>query len=228
MSEFGEYLRRRRTELQPADVGLPTTTFRRVMGLRREEVAQPAGVSTDYYTRLEQGRDLSPSDAVLDALAGALELDEAGRALLQHLAHPARPTRRRNVVVQRVRPADRSMLESWTEQPGFVLSRRESPGPHLGSQEVPPPVVGALEIDYEALHCPATPTRPCSGTERPTATPAPPKRSSSSPAGGPSPLPRPRHKPRPPRPGQTAVETLHIHDPRRRRESTSSADGLQQ
>ena len=58
MTEFGEYLRRRRAELQPADVGLPDTAFRRVQGLRREEVAQLAGVSTDYYTRLEQGRDL--------------------------------------------------------------------------------------------------------------------------------------------------------------------------
>ena len=76
MSAFGEYLRRRRPELQPGDVGLPNTTFRRVEGLRREGLAQLAGVSSDYYTRLEQGRDLSPSAAVLDALAGALNLHD--------------------------------------------------------------------------------------------------------------------------------------------------------
>src|SRR6478735_8849280 len=124
MSEFGEYLRRRRTELRPGDVGLPDTTFRRVQGLRREEVAQLAGVSTDYYTRLEQGRDLSPSEAVLDALARALELDDAGRAHLQHLAHPARRARRQTRAVQRVRPSVQSMLDAWTGQPAFVLGRR--------------------------------------------------------------------------------------------------------
>jgi transcriptional regulator with XRE-family HTH domain len=124
MSELGEYLRQRRAELQPVDVGLPTTAFRRVRGLRREEVAQLAGVSTDYYTRLEQGRDLSPSDAVLDAIAHALELDEVGRAHVQHLARPARSRRRRPTAVQRVRPAVRSMLDTWTDQPAFVLGRR--------------------------------------------------------------------------------------------------------
>ena len=144
MSEFGEYLRRRRTELQPADVGLPDTTFRRVKGLRREEVAQLAGVSTDYYTRLEQGRDLSPSDGVLDALAGALKLDVAGRAHLQHLAHPARPARRRNATVQRVRPAVRSMLDSWTDQPGFVIGRR---GDVLATNAL----TRALLVDFDAM-----------------------------------------------------------------------------
>jgi transcriptional regulator with XRE-family HTH domain len=144
MSEFGEYLRQRRAELQPADVGLPTTTFRRVRGLRREEVAQLAGVSTDYYTRLEQGRDLSPSDAVLDALARALDLDEAGRAHLQHLAHPARTSRRRATAVQRVRPAVRSMLDGWTGQPAFVLGRR---GDVLATNAL----ARALLADFEAM-----------------------------------------------------------------------------
>ena len=144
MSEFGEYLRLRRTELQPADVGLPDTTFRRVEGLRREEVAQLAGVSTDYYTRLEQGRDLSPSDAVLDALASAFDLDEAGRAHLQHLAHPVRPRKRRTTTVQRVRPAVRSMLDSWTEQPGFVIGRR---GDVLATNAL----TRALIADFDAM-----------------------------------------------------------------------------
>lgn len=81
-------------------------------------------MSTDYYTRLEQGRDLSPSPAVLDALARALGLDDAGRAHLQHLAHPARPVHRRAAAVQRVRPSLRSLLDAWTDQPAFVLGRR--------------------------------------------------------------------------------------------------------
>ena len=144
MTEFGEYLRRRRAELQPADVGLPDTAFRRVQGLRREEVAQLAGVSTDYYTRLEQGRDLSPSEAVLDSLARALELDDAGRAHLQHLAHPARPTRRQTRAVQRVRPTVQSMLDAWTGQPAFVLGRR---GDVLATNAL----ARALLADFDAM-----------------------------------------------------------------------------
>jgi transcriptional regulator with XRE-family HTH domain len=144
MTEFGEYLRRRRAELQPADVGLPSTTLRRVQGLRREEVAQLAGVSTDYYTRLEQGRDLCPSGAVIDALARALELDDAGRAHLQHLAHPARPSRRRARSVQKVRPGVQSMLDAWTTQPAFVLGRR---GDVLATNAL----ARALLADFDAM-----------------------------------------------------------------------------
>ena len=146
MSEFGAYLRERRAALQPADVGLPETPFRRVRGLRREEVAQLAGVSADYYTRLEQGRDLTPSDEVLDALGRALELDEAGRAHLQHLARPVRQTARRQPAVQRVRPAVRSMLDSWswTDQPAFVLGRR---GDVLATNAL----ARALLADFDAM-----------------------------------------------------------------------------
>ena len=144
MTEFGEYLRRRRAELQPGDVGLPDTAFRRVAGLRREEVAQLAGVSTDYYTRLEQGRDLKPSDGVLDALARALELDAAGRAHLQHLAHPARPARRQTRTVQRVRPTVQSMLDAWNGQPAFVLGRR---GDVLATNAL----ARALLADFDAM-----------------------------------------------------------------------------
>lgn len=144
MSEFGEYLRRRRAELQPTDVGLPDTAFRRVQGLRREEVAQLAGVSTDYYTRLEQGRDLSPSEAVLDALARALELDDAGRVHLQHLAHPARAPRKQNRAVQRIRPTVQSMLDAWTGQPAFVLGRR---GDVLATNAL----ARALLADFDAM-----------------------------------------------------------------------------
>ena len=93
---IGEYLRARRELIQPAEVGLPQLTGRRrVPGLRREEVAMLAGVSADYYVRLEQGRDQHPSAQVLDALARALQLDDDAIAHLHSLAAPAARRRRR-------------------------------------------------------------------------------------------------------------------------------------
>jgi transcriptional regulator with XRE-family HTH domain len=86
MSEFGEFLRTRRSRVEPSDVGLPAGTRRRVPGLRREELAQLAGMSPDYYTRLEQGRHPTASSAVLDALARALRLRTDEREHLYALA----------------------------------------------------------------------------------------------------------------------------------------------
>lgn len=84
--ELGEFLRTRRARLSPAEVGLPTTrTGRRVSGLRREELAMLAGVSPDYYARLEQGRATNVSEQVLDAVAGALLLDDLERRHLRAL-----------------------------------------------------------------------------------------------------------------------------------------------
>ncbi|MER7990342.1 helix-turn-helix transcriptional regulator [Streptomyces noursei] len=74
-NELGEFLLARRSRISPTDVGLPLSRGRRVSGLRREEVAVLAGVSADYYTRLEQGRERHPSGQVVDALARALQLD---------------------------------------------------------------------------------------------------------------------------------------------------------
>jgi transcriptional regulator with XRE-family HTH domain len=85
-SEFADLLRSRRHRLTPADVGLPEGTRRRTAGLRREEVAQLAGVSATYYTFLEQGRDVRPSRQVVTALAGALRLSSTERAYLFQLA----------------------------------------------------------------------------------------------------------------------------------------------
>ena len=85
-SEFADLLRSRRHRLTPADVGLPAGTRRRTAGLRREEVAQLAGVSATYYTFLEQGRDVRPSRQVVGALAAALRLSSAERAHLFQLA----------------------------------------------------------------------------------------------------------------------------------------------
>jgi transcriptional regulator with XRE-family HTH domain len=85
-SELADLLRSRRDRLTPADVGLPAGTRRRTAGLRREEVAQLAGMSTTYYTFLEQGRDVRPSRQVVTALASALRLSSAERAYLFQLA----------------------------------------------------------------------------------------------------------------------------------------------
>src|ERR1700678_1163507 len=91
---LGQLLRSRRERLAPADVGLPEGSRRRTAGLRREEVAQLAGVSTTYYTFLEQGRDIRPSPQVLTALADALRLSAAEKAQLFELAGVSSPAER--------------------------------------------------------------------------------------------------------------------------------------
>ena len=85
---LGDYLRARREQVQPEDVGLVAGSRRRVAGLRREELALLAGISSDYYLRLEQGRDKNPSPLVLDALARALRLDVKATEYLHQLASP--------------------------------------------------------------------------------------------------------------------------------------------
>jgi transcriptional regulator with XRE-family HTH domain len=126
-AELSEFLRSRRARLSPQAVGLPVTGGpRRVPGLRRQELAQLAGVSADYYARLEQGRNLNVSDAVLDAVARALRLDEVERAYLFELSR-ARPrrARRRPARPQLVRPGLHRMLEMLDEHtPAFILGRR--------------------------------------------------------------------------------------------------------
>ncbi|MFI6208351.1 helix-turn-helix transcriptional regulator [Streptomyces sp. NPDC051041] len=88
--ELGDFLRARRSRLRPRDVGLEPGGRRKVTGLRREELALLAGLSTDYYQRMEQGREVRPSDDVLDALAGALGLNDEERRHLFTLARAAR------------------------------------------------------------------------------------------------------------------------------------------
>src|SRR5215510_2693426 len=91
-AELREFLRVRRARLRPEDVGIQSVGQRRVPGLRREEIASLAGMSVDYYIRLEQGRDLTPSPSVLDALARALRLDDVEREHLYSLVRPVPPT----------------------------------------------------------------------------------------------------------------------------------------
>ncbi len=83
---LGDYLRSRRGQVRPEDVGLIAGARRRVLGLRREELAMLAGISAEYYLRLEQGRDKNPSPQILDALARALQLDIKGTDYLHQLA----------------------------------------------------------------------------------------------------------------------------------------------
>ena len=89
---LGEYLRLRRGHVRPEDVGLVPGPRRRVPGLRREELAGLAGISVDYYLRIEQGRHAHPSAQILDALARALRMDDAAAAHLHELAREDRPT----------------------------------------------------------------------------------------------------------------------------------------
>jgi transcriptional regulator with XRE-family HTH domain len=122
---IGRFLRARRELVRPEDVGIPDHGRRRVPGLRREELAMLAGVSADYYVRLEQGRDQHPSGQVLDALARALRLDDDATAHLHGLVHPA-PQRRRRAPnrPERVRPGLLALMDSWPQSPAFVLGRR--------------------------------------------------------------------------------------------------------
>ncbi|RAG86992.1 transcriptional regulator [Streptacidiphilus pinicola] len=124
LNELGEFLKERRAEINPGDLGLPANKQpRRVRGLRREEVAHLAAVSTDYYTRLEQGR-VHPSGRVLGALAGVLRLSEDQRAHLFRLAGTdalRRPHRRPR---QKARPELLRLLDDLGTTPALVLGRR--------------------------------------------------------------------------------------------------------
>ncbi|MEV4561055.1 helix-turn-helix transcriptional regulator [Kitasatospora sp. NPDC049285] len=123
--ELADFLRTRRARLAPEQAGLPADGRpRRVPGLRRDEVARLAGMSTEYYTRLEQGRATNPSEEVREALARALRLDAAEREhLADLLARPA-VARRAPQSPQRVRPGLYLMLQTLESVPAFVIGRR--------------------------------------------------------------------------------------------------------
>ncbi|GGS32734.1 helix-turn-helix transcriptional regulator [Streptomyces griseoviridis] len=125
-TQLGDFLHTRRSRLRPEDVGVPTYgERRRVPGLRREELALLAGVSTSYYTRLEQGQSPSASPEVLDAIAGALRLDESERRYLHDLARAGRRrTAGRRPAPERVPDATRQLLDVLGHVPAIVLGRR--------------------------------------------------------------------------------------------------------
>ncbi|MFG1814019.1 helix-turn-helix transcriptional regulator [Kribbella sp. NPDC049174] len=124
-TEIADFLRTRRAAISPDRAGLPEDGRpRRVPGLRRDEVARLAGVSTEYYTRLEQGRAGNPSPEVVDALARALQLDTAEREHLTDLLARPTPARRTPISPQRVRPGLYLMLQTLDQVPAFILGRR--------------------------------------------------------------------------------------------------------
>src|SRR3954452_3286734 len=127
-AEVREFLATRRAKINPEQAGLPMYgTRRRVPGLRREEVAQLAGLSTDYYTKLEKGNLRSASDSVLEAVARALQLDDAEYAHLLDLARTARdgarPTRRRPPAKQ-IPASMQHMLDAMTGAAAVVANGR--------------------------------------------------------------------------------------------------------
>jgi transcriptional regulator with XRE-family HTH domain len=125
-SEVRDFLTSRRGRITPQDVGLKVFGPRRVPGLRREEVAMLAGLSVDYYNRLERGNLGGASDNVLDALADALRLDDAERAHLHDLARASQPTTRsrRRVSTENVRPSVQWMLDSMTASAALAENGR--------------------------------------------------------------------------------------------------------
>jgi transcriptional regulator with XRE-family HTH domain len=165
-SRLGDYLRARRALVKPQDAGIPVgVERRRVGGLRREEVAILAGISTEYYLRLEQGREARPSDQVLGALARALRLDEAATAYLRELA---RPTAGESLYdSDSVQPPVQWLIDSWPLTAAVVhnryidvlasnaLARSLSPNYRVGTNNLlsllTDPADRALHDDWDGL-----------------------------------------------------------------------------
>jgi len=146
-AELRDFLRSRRAKITPDQAGLPRQPGgRRVPGLRREEVAQLAGVSVDYYIRLERGRHSHVSESVLDALARALRLNDLERSHLFQIARPSR-ARPRSLPPQRLRPGLQLMVDTLIDVPVVVVGRRLDV---LASNRL----ARALYTDFDAL--PAT------------------------------------------------------------------------
>ncbi|MFD3558656.1 helix-turn-helix transcriptional regulator [Streptomyces sp. NPDC058686] len=122
---LGQFLRSRRDRLSPDAAGLSGAGRRKVPGLRRDEAATLAGVSLSYYSRLEQGRELSPSPGVLEALARALRLGDEDKAELFRLARPTARRTKSPARVERVRPHLVQLIESWTRTPAFVIGHAQ-------------------------------------------------------------------------------------------------------
>lgn len=119
---LADFLRARRALARPEDHGMPAPGPRRTPGLRREEVAMLAGVSTDYYIRLEQGRERHPSPQVVEALAAALSLDVDALAYLRELAEPAL-SRPRSREPELAGPALVRLMDGWSTTPALTLGR---------------------------------------------------------------------------------------------------------
>jgi transcriptional regulator with XRE-family HTH domain len=145
-SEIREFLTSRRAKITPDQAGITAYGSRRVPGLRREEVAVLAGVGVDYYTRMERGNLGGVSDSVLEALARALQLDDAERAHLFDLARVAHPTteRPRRRALQNVRPSVQRMLDAMTGAPAVVQNGR---GDILGANQLGRALYSEMYLD---------------------------------------------------------------------------------
>ncbi|MFF9163539.1 helix-turn-helix domain-containing protein [Streptomyces longwoodensis] len=165
---LGEFLRARRALVRPEDVGLRGGGIRRVPGLRREEVALLAGISSDYYLRLEQGRDRNPSAQVLRSVARVLRLDAGATAHLLALARPLGAPRTAAPQAPDAVPASlRGLIDGWTRNPAYVqnryadalavnrlataLSPNYAPGVNLLRAVFLDPAERALRRDWEEL-----------------------------------------------------------------------------
>ncbi|GAA1958638.1 helix-turn-helix transcriptional regulator [Catenulispora subtropica] len=122
--ELGDFLRSRRDALTPEQAGIDSYGMRRVPGLRREELAQLAGVSVAYYTRLEQGQSTGASDSIIDALARALQLHDDERTHLFALARPRPAPRRRQPRPEHPTPGGLRLVEAMTGVSAILLGRR--------------------------------------------------------------------------------------------------------
>ena len=141
VSALAQFLRARRSLVQPADVGLPAGGRRRVAGLRREEVAVLANISTDYYLRLEQGREDNPSDQVLNAIGVALRLDDDAVAYMRNLMRHQSGAGRFEPL-QPPHPAIGALIDGWPLTAAHVFDSgltvvtanrlAEALSPHLG------------------------------------------------------------------------------------------------
>jgi len=119
-NRLGQFLRAQRARVTPGEVGLPDIGSRRVKGLRREEVAVLAGVSVDYYARLEQGRERTPSSQIMDAIAGALRLGKDAR---EHVYRLARLTSSTPVMVaEKVGPQLRQMMDNVPNAAAYIVN----------------------------------------------------------------------------------------------------------
>jgi transcriptional regulator with XRE-family HTH domain len=161
---LGDYLRARREQVQPEEVGLVAGARRRVAGLRREELALLAGISSDYYLRLEQGRDKNPSPQVLDALARALRLDVKATEYLHQLASPT--AGRRDVSGAELAADGTEELIEQFAMPAIIASRSQdvlaanriarvlspgfTPGRNFLSWRLLDPAARELYVDWDA------------------------------------------------------------------------------
>ena len=123
-NRLAQYLKARRAQVKPEDVGFPPDPGRRLSGLKRTEVAELAGISPEYYTRLEQGRSHQPSEQVLAGLTKALQLNADAATFFYRLALPEPPVARRPQAITVTEPI-RQIVEQWSDVPVYIYDRNQ-------------------------------------------------------------------------------------------------------